>query len=159
MYPTTIKLMWNGITATMFTVFFASAVWADESGVPIAFYQQIYPTTNTGNDQQSDNLLRLVSHSDSHLTSMPLTRRQSDNLAFNYLWLQQYRDDYRHTDGGAALGRMLRMGLKTLYRNYYGGGSIRAGSGDNDIAADYSGLGYNLRVNDDNVQLGIEYQF
>lgn len=161
MYPTRIKLTQAGLLALLPCLIQSPLVWAEAPPQPLAFYRQLYPESLANDGQHSDALLDRVGY---HATlpdagSTPLTRHETDDLAFNYLWMQQYQGDYRHQNGGAALGAIVRMGLKSLYRSHYGGGTIHAGDGQDDVTSSFSGMDYNLRLNEDRVRLGIEYQF
>ena len=78
---------------------------------------------------------------------------------FNYLWMQQYQPGYESREGTAALGKMLRIGIKTFYRNYRKSDVIRPGEGDDDIASSYAGVDYKLRLNEERISLRIGYDF
>lgn len=94
---------------------------------------------------------------DSH--TLPLSRRQRDDLAFNYLWLQRYDGDYRDSQGGAALGRLLRMGVRSLYRSYNHRGVVLVTRGDDEFTTHYAEIEYKVRLREDQVKLGIEYNY
>ncbi|MGK0500044.1 MAG: hypothetical protein ACJAYG_001690 [Oceanicoccus sp.] len=89
-------------------------------------------------------------------TYQPADQRQ--DLAFHYLWLQQHREDYSHKDGGAALGKILRLSLRALYNNHYG---RKASSSEqsSDYSYSESHMNYRLRVSSDRVRLGVKYEF
>lgn len=82
-----------------------------------------------------------------------------DDLAFNYLWLQQHRADYDYSDGGKAAGKVLRMGLKVLYHSYYGHSNRPNALSNDAFSTAVSNIDYRLRISSDRVKLGVKYEF
>ncbi|WP_101756953.1 hypothetical protein [Oceanicoccus sp. KOV_DT_Chl] len=97
-----------------------------------------------------------------HLHSdLVVTNTDSENdLAFNYLWMEQYKADYRSSEGGNAAGKILRRGLKAWYKSKYGKASTLSGDDEDTMVIDtLSQIDYRLRVSGDKVKLGIKYEF
>lgn len=84
---------------------------------------------------------------------------QDDDLIFHYAWMQQYSDDYRYREGGAALGRMLRISAQSLYDQHLRRPRSHQGGNDDIVDSFGSDVEYNLRMSGDEIKLGIEYDF
>ena len=81
------------------------------------------------------------------------------HLQFNYLWMRQNQDHYRYSDGGAAIGRLFRMGVKTWYKSYRDSNknsSLPNENGGGSISRD---VDYRLRLSSDKVKVAFEYEF
>lgn len=124
------------------------------------FYAQLQRSNAYGATYRNDgeSFLLQVMGSNYQDTLAPSTVAEDDELAFHYLWMQQYQENYHHRDGGAAAGKILRMGVKALYKSYVNG-VIYSAQSNEDIEATISDLEYRLRVSGDKVKLGIEYEF
>ena len=72
--------------------------------------------------------------------------------------MQQYQQGYRHRDGTDGVNKLFRMGVKALYKSYYGNNRIQLNS-DDDISSSFSDIEYKLGVSTDKVRLGLEYDF
>lgn len=85
------------------------------------------------------------------------------HLAFDLLWLEQHRDGYRYREGGAALGKLFRSLLRQAWDNYRDDGgsflSVVPDTADRAARAYRPGTRYDLRISDDEVELGFEYRW
>ncbi len=125
-----------------------------------AFYQQFRQNSASKSSNHSKSLLEQVMPNRVLLEPLVDSHEHEDDLAFNYLWLQQHQQGYSHRDGGAAAGKLLRMGIKSLYKSYSGSSSINTNSNDeSDFNSNVSQVDYRLRLSGDKVKLGIEYEF
>lgn len=92
-----------------------------------------------------------------------LVAEDDPNLRFNLLWLEQFRPGYKSAQGGSAVGNIVRSYLKTAYKAYRdrGGPSSMLPDENGSFARpDFSGgMDYNLRVDDDEVRMKVEYSF
>ena len=124
------------------------------------FYRQLIDTapSQTGN---TDSLLEQVLPSHLKTKLLVSNPEHEEDLAFNYLWMQQYQDGYKSRHGGSAAGKLLRMSLKALYRSrYQSSSSSQAASDDDSLINDtFSKLDYRLKVSDDKFKLGVKYEF
>jgi hypothetical protein len=124
------------------------------------FYQQL----RMGNSRLSQNieersLLDHVMPELAQLNDIIASPDHEDDLAFNYLWLQSHQDGYSYRDGGSAAGKLLRMGVKALYKTHYGSSSSASPSSEEDFKSNLSDIDYRVRLSGDKVKLGIEYEF
>ena len=122
------------------------------------FYRQLRANTAGKTDNSNKSLLEQIMPDQVFLEPLIGTQKQADDLAFNYLWLQQQQQDYSRRDGGAAAGKLLRMGIKSLYKNYSGNNTINT-SDESDFDSSLYQFDYRLRLSGDKVKLGIEYEF
>ena len=81
------------------------------------------------------------------------------HLEFNYLWMRQSQNHYRYSDGGAAVGRLFRMGMKTWYKNYRNNNKNVDLPNENGGGSFGSDIDYRLRVSSNRVKLALEYEF
>lgn len=123
------------------------------------FYQLLHSNSQPLNRYRNQSLLDQVMPEQRYLSKPVAHPEHEDDLAFNYLWLQQHQDDYSHADGGAAAGKMFRMGIKALYRSYYGTQATANGVAEEDFTAAISRFDYRLRLSGDRVKLGVKYEF
>ena len=123
------------------------------------FYQQLIKKSAFDRIGTNNSLLdKIVPHYDAF--SLPLSNsKQDDDLAFNYLWMQQYQLGYSHKNGGAAAGKLIRMGLKSLYKSYTNSNSVTNAAAEDDFADKFSNMDYRLRVSGDKLKLGVKYSF
>lgn len=118
-----------------------------------AFYQQLL--VNEDNNKNSSH--SIAQHRlQTFIAEFPA---DTETVDFNQLWIQQHQPDYRYKDGGAALGRLLRMGAKAFYRNRYGGNNIALANAEEDFNGSQANVEYRLRVSGNEMQLKIEYDF
>ena len=110
---------------------------------------------------QSDAVF--TTNQETPIYSTAINRDRTNKVDFNDLWIMQYQEDYDHKVGGAALGKILRMSLKSFYRNYRGVGTINSNYNssyqDDEFNGNYADIGYSLHLNSDRIRLGVEYQF
>lgn len=123
------------------------------SGTDKIFYQQLILLEDGSRDNSH---LITSSRFQTFISELPAN---TETVDFNQLWIQQQQPNYRHKDGGAALGSLLRMGAKAFYHNYYGGKSIAVADTEEDFNGNQANLEYRLRVSDDEMKLNIEYDF
>ncbi len=121
------------------------------------FHQQLLRLPKSNKASENNSLLQQVTASNVVFDATPIDRQVDDDLAFNYLWMQQYQQDYRHKKGSAAMGKLLRMGVKSIY-NTYTGRQSNINSND-DLNHSFSNMDYRLRLSGDKVKLGVEYAF
>lgn len=163
---------------------FSCLVLADPAYPP--FYRQLHPSTlshspgdnysgrshsassyplssHSGGAAHSDLMAsdgRYLADSFQQERSVMLSSQESPNYLFNYLWVQQHQLDYDHHEGSAALGKLVRLGLKSFYQQYRGNsGSIQPGTGEDSLVSELGGVDYKLRLNGSKVSLGIDYNF
>ncbi len=123
------------------------------------FYSQLHKSRAVP-ESSTESLLDKVFPEAQFREGILASPEHEDDLAFNYLWLQQHRDDYQHHDGGRALGKILRLGVKAFYNARYGDGSGNIDSADSDsFSKRFTNMDYRLRLNGDNLRIGIEYSF
>ena len=136
---------------------------SDNLVIPISsaspFYAQLRNTTSSHPIQNNDLLSTVAPRHLAIEGLMPASAAQDDDLAFNYLWMQQYQEGYDSRNGGAAVGKILRMGAKALYRNYYGNGSAATMNTGDDFTSHMSNLDYHLRLSGDKINLGVAFEF
>ncbi len=118
------------------------------------FYYQLHQFKSGNIQADQSSLLNKISLDTNTFNAIPMTRNQEDDLAFNYLWMQQYQQDYEYKDGGAAIGKLLRMGLKSMYRR-----NNASLSSENDFSSSYSSFDYHLRLSGNKFKIGLEYDF
>lgn len=159
MYPYLIKLVRRVlVTAALFAPLLWTEAWCQQQPAPTAFYLQYHRSAQPFDTRPSPDALQSMRLDGiRHATVYP-HRHQRDDFDFNYLWLQQYQEGYDHRSGGAALGKILRMSIESLYRDYHGN-STRVDHGDDDFASRYQEFDYKLRLSDDRIKFGIEYEF
>lgn len=123
------------------------------------------PATFTFNSKQTTAIPerkayipQLISSSQFSLQSQ-LALENDIHLEFNYLWMRQSQDHYRYSDGGAALGRLFRMGVKTWYKNYRDSNRNVNLPNENGGGAISHDIDYRLRLSSDRVKLALEYEF
>ena len=121
------------------------------------FYHQLRSSNDSQYQPSINGLLQRVMSSNPMFNAAPMDPDLDNELAFNYLWMQQQQQDYKHKDGGAAIGKLLRMSIKGLYKSYSGSTSIS--HGDEDVSRRISAIDYRLRVSGDKVKLAMEYEF
>ena len=122
------------------------------------FYQQFRKKSDDRYRVTSDDLLDQVMPFNGIYEEAIASPEHGDDLAFNYLWLQQHQQGYSQRHGGAAVGKILRMTFKSWYKSYYGG-SITSPGVEDDFSSKMSDIDYRLRLSDDRVRLGVEYEF
>ena len=122
------------------------------------FYRQLLPADTDNRQSSAPNLLQQVTASDAMFDAFPTDREQDNDLAFNYLWMQQYQHGYEQKNGGAAVGRLLRMGVKSIY-NAYTGTTPSSTESREDFTRSTADLDYRLRLSQDKVKFGIKYEF
>jgi hypothetical protein len=93
-----------------------------------------------------------------------LVAEDDPDLQFNVLWLDQYQDGYKTRDGGSALGYMLREYLKSAYKSYRERNAQRLSAlpdekGNGSITGFEGEMHYRLRWSDDEVKVGVEYNY
>lgn len=93
-----------------------------------------------------------------------LVAEDDTDLQFNILWLDQYQEGYKSRNGGSALGHMLREYLKTAYKSYRERNAQKLSAlpdekGDGRINGFDGEMHYRLRLNDDEVRVGFEYNY
>ncbi|MEE8059306.1 MAG: hypothetical protein V3T17_15940 [Pseudomonadales bacterium] len=123
------------------------------------FYKQLQRSGKDHYRPAQNSLLQQVMAPNLIFNASPTDPTQDNELAFNYLWMQQYQEGYGYKGGGAAMGKLLRMGVKNFYKSYTGSNAITGIGADDDIASRFSDLDYRLRLSSDRVKLGIEYEF
>ncbi|ARN75380.1 hypothetical protein [Oceanicoccus sagamiensis] len=133
---------------------------APDQATSTAFYQQFRQTSSNRANNGSKSLLEQVMPKRVLLEPLVDTHDQEDDLAFNYLWLQQHQQGYSRREGGAAAGKLLRMGIKSLYKSYSGSGTINTNNhDDSDFKSKAADVDYRLRLSSDKVKLKVEYEF
>ena len=125
---------------------------------PPSFYQQLRLNTASETGNSNKTLLEQVMPNRVFLEPLVASDEQADDLAFNYLWLQQHQEGYSRREGGSAAGKLLRMGIKSLYKNYSGNSSINTTS-ESDFNSSLFEVDYRLRLSGDKVKFGVEYVF
>jgi hypothetical protein len=155
------------MSCTLCLLSFSTQADQDTNSISLSntpFYKQLQPltTAKTGKSFFRNNRLQRLMADDGDFdiwsTGPAYGSPAHDNdLAFNYLWMQQNQQNYRQKAGGAAFGILVRRGLKSLYKTH--GGSGLEAINDDDFRSDYSDLDYRLRLSSDKIKLGIEYQF
>lgn len=124
---------------------------------PAPFYRQLQPDIHPAVSKPQSTPTGFHPFPELIFGSPPSNPKLEKDLTFNYLWMQQYQQGYRRIEGGAAIGKLLRIGAKSLYRSYSGSGSIS--TSDDNFSDSVYDLDYNLRLSGDKVKLGIEYAF
>lgn len=124
-----------------------------------SFYQQLHkPDYAQHRAVYNPLFLQVVGNNSTLANSRPELIIDPD-LAFNYLWMQQYQSEYRHREGGAAAGKLLRMGIKTMLEVYTGHISTHDNLIENNVTGTLSNMGYRVRLSSDNIKLRLEYEF
>ncbi|WP_339339317.1 hypothetical protein [uncultured Oceanicoccus sp.] len=147
------------LTLTLFSPFSSAdkLYLSPNDTVAVTFYRQLRANSAYKTDNGNKSLLARIMPDQVFLE--PLTnQKQADDLAFNYLWLQQQQQGYSQKNGGAAAGKLLRMGIKSLYKSYSGSSSINIGD-ESDFVSSIHNVDYRLRLSSDKIKLGIEYEF
>lgn len=138
----------------------ATAATAEPTAAPPTFYRQLYPAAEYNPIQARPSLLDRISFRAVSPQALPLSARERENLAFNYLWLQRYRDDADYKEGGAALGKLLRMGIKSLYSTHKRPEQTQhRDPGDDTFSANFTTVEYRFHVREDQVDLRITYTY
>lgn len=137
-----------------------SQAMADDSQPALApFYTQLQNSYRLSDRSRELSLLQRVIPAQINFDTSPINAEEDDDLAFNYLWMQQHQQGYKHKNGGAAFGKLLRMGVKQWYQSYRGNSSAGGNVTDEDITSTLSKMDYRLKVSGDKVKLGVEYEF
>ena len=76
--------------------------------------------------------------------------------ALNESWLTNKDDAY---EGSAALGKLLKMGLKATYKSFKNRGDIANSLPDENGNGSLASMKYKLRLKSDTVRLKFEYKF
>lgn len=108
--------------------------------------------------QRKTNTQRFF-NSDQFSLQNQLAVENAPHLEFNYLWMRQNQDHYRYSDGGAAIGRLFRMGVKTWYKNYRNSNKNVGLPNENGGGSINTNIDYRLRLSSDRVKLALEYEF
>lgn len=156
MFPSTGRLRVLSILLII-TAGYSGAACAEAVTPP--FYRQLYPDTHHLH-VSDDHTDAYAADQTSAVAPIGFSVEENLDYQFNYLWVQQHQRNYDHHEGTAALGKLFRMGIKSLYQQYRGNGSaIKAGKGDDDITSELGGMEYKLRLNESKVSLGVDYSF
>ncbi len=85
---------------------------------------------------------------------------QDNNAEFNALWLKQYQPGNKTRVGGAALGKLFRMGFREVYKGFRNKGHISQKLPDeNGRGSVASGTKYRVRLSSDTLKFRVEYKF
>jgi hypothetical protein len=117
------------------------------------FYRQLL---RPGKKQQRFQAIKPWQHM--FVSDAPAAQGQDRDLAFNYLWMQQYQPGYQQREGGAAVGKLLRMGVNSMYKSYTGR-NLNNSNPNADIGSTYSNVDYRVRLSGNKVKLGFKYEF
>lgn len=131
-----------------------------QPGSPV-FYQQLIDLNTRAHRALQTRTVVLVTDADGHAR---LLSDDDPRLTFNLLWLEQHRDGYRYREGGAALGKLFRAIARQAWENYRGDGGASfltiVPDGEERLVRGYRpGTHYDLRVSDDEIELGFEYRW
>lgn len=129
-----------------------------------AFYHQLLKLPNSDGYQPTRSFTIIVDTEHGN----QLVAADDPNLRFNLLWMEQFKPGYRSTQGGSALGVILRSYVKAAYRAYRDqnaqtmaalpdeNGSI--GARDN-ASSLIDAMDYNLKVSSDEVRIKFQYNY
>jgi hypothetical protein len=85
--------------------------------------------------------------------------QEDAHLLFNTLWLQESQQYYDYDEGGAAVGKLFRIGLKTWYRSYRSANRQSNLPDENGSGAVSNDIDYRVRLSSDRVKLQFNYEF
>lgn len=86
--------------------------------------------------------------------------KQDSSLRFNQIWINQYKSDYKHKSGGAAIGKIFRMSFKSWYRSLDTSSEpIVINHQQNLNLQEESSMNYGLRLSNSKVKMKVEYKF
>jgi hypothetical protein len=122
------------------------------------FYQQLRQSRDHQDYRERKSLFNRMANRYPDFDNLLISPQHEEDLVYNYLWMQQHQQGYRHRDGTDGANKLLRMGGKALYKAYYGSSNIKLNS-DDDISSSFSDIEYKLGVSTDKVRLGLEYDF
>lgn len=122
------------------------------------FYQQLRPSRDQQDYRERESLFNRMASRYPDFDNLLLSPEHEEDFVYNYLWMQQHQQGYRHRDGTDGANKLLRMGVKALYKSYYGNSRIRLDS-DDDISSSFSDIEYKLGVSTDRVRFRLEYDF
>jgi hypothetical protein len=123
------------------------------------FYQQLQKSDMTQYRPVYNNLLLRVTNEYSIVVNTRPDLLADQDLAFNYLWMLRYQTENPYKEGGAAAGKLIRMGVKALYKIYIGDITYSDKLKDDEIGGALSTMDYRLRVSSDKVKFGLKYEF
>ena len=84
---------------------------------------------------------------------------EDPHLQFNTLWLQEGQQHYDYDEGGAAIGKLFRMGVKTWYRSYRSANRESKLPDENGSGAVSNDVDYRVRLSSDKVKFQLNYEF
>ena len=143
---------------------FVPRVYPDDSALhssvePVEFfYQQLRQSGDQRGYRERQSWFNQMASRYPDFDNLLISPQHEDDFVYNYLWMQQHQQGYRHRDGTDGVNKLFRMGVKALYKSYYGNNRIRLNS-DDDISSSFSDVEYKLGLSTDRVRLGLEYDF
>jgi hypothetical protein len=141
-----------------------SMAFAEPNGLIVApqssqyFYQQLRVSRDRDDYRDREGVFKQLVNRYPDLDNLLINPEHEEDLTFNYLWMQQHQQNYKHRDGTDGASKLLKMGAKAMYKSYYGKGKIGFDSND-DITRSFSNVDYRMGVSTDRVKLGVEYNF
>lgn len=102
---------------------------------------------------------RFFQYKDNHSLATQAVITHDQDLQFHRLWIQQHQDNYRSSSGGAAVGQILRMGIKSWYKSYVDSHTSTQPANADNTGLFFTELNYRLRFSSKRVKLGIDYEF
>lgn len=123
------------------------------------FYHQLVKSKKGQYRPVYNDLLSQVTDEQTLFMNTPPDLISDQDLAFNYLWMQRYQSEKHYKEGGAAAGKLVRMGVKALYKMYTGQINYNDKLSDDDIRAPLSSMDYRLRLSSSKVKIGVKYEF
>jgi hypothetical protein len=122
------------------------------------FYQQLRQSRDQQGYQERKSMFKQMASRYPDFDNLLIGPQHQDDLVYNYLWMQQHQQGYRHRDGSDGANKLLRMGGKAVYKAFYGSSNIKLDS-DDDISSSFSDIEYKLGVSTDRVRFRLEYDF
>lgn len=98
-------------------------------------------------------------NSDQFSLETQLAVSNDPHLEFNYLWMRQNQDNYRYSDGSAAIGKLLRMRMKTWYKSYRASNKNIGLPNENGGGSIGYDVDYRVRLSSNRIKLALEYEF
>lgn len=148
--------LWTLSLSLLLTTLLSPSSHAETINTP--FYKQLRHAESNRYRPASNGLLQQVMASNMMFNASPIDPIQDDDMAFHYLWMQQHQENYKYKGGGAAIGKLLRMSVKGLYKSYTHSRSATRQGGE-DVSARFDELDYRLRLSSDKVRLRVKYEF
>ena len=88
-----------------------------------------------------------------------MTVNSDDNARFNAAWMMQQQPGSKNREGGAAIGKLLRMSFKSAYKGFRNSGKISQAMPDEEGNGAVANMDYKVRLNSNAIKFRLKYQF